>query len=590
MSNERLLLDYAEALNNFTAIDQIRDYYRQQAISANDDVYNHIVILLTMCINKSLHILLNEPDDDISVEMYPQKLNTLCNTLFSAYTAENGVIIKRRVFIDGEEFLSYLNQMVKALLSGVEYIEKTWKEWCPGDAGNVQNTSKFRVLRIYQNMRLMISENSPFAEFSLSHDIEIPYMYVLAHDLGELYRTIKAPDESNIRNTYIELKHIGKNLMDILFDGELIDRNEWTSSLISVPKSVDYTSLLPKIPIVPPHSKSECCKPVKFFDGDRTHQMPCIKKEVLKQIPFLPIKISSGLFRDPNKPLRLMIRLLEEESKTQDYVKSDIVYFKSHITDMCENILHLLHLTWGSNTDFTRIGKENAESYLTSIIHAVNADPRKTDADQRNVYIGEVTHKLAQLWEKNNLQPIKIESNNQDTYIEYAYFSVLKLTRNWSQHPSKHPLLEKPSMHFCVFLFLIAMRYTVNLTLLDIEASTKYYAAEAQLLRVLGKEKVPYNDITSEELSKEYLQMYKNVDPKLIKNSDPHSILTAAGHENSPINSKMGENEIFLTFWLCIHMGQTNIVKRLQISPDGNLFEILGRTFGYQKESNLLHE
>jgi len=107
MSNERLLLDYAEALNNFTAIDQIRDYYRQQAISVNDDVYNHIVILLTMCINKSLHILLNEPDDDISVEMYPQKLNTLCNTLFSAYTAENGVIIKRRVFIDGEEFLSY---------------------------------------------------------------------------------------------------------------------------------------------------------------------------------------------------------------------------------------------------------------------------------------------------------------------------------------------------------------------------------------------------------------------------------------------------------------------------------------------------
>ena len=128
------------------------------------------------------------------------------------------------------------------------------------------------------------------------------------------------------------------------------------------------------------------------------------------------------------------------------------------------------------------------------------------------------------------------------------------------------------------------------MTLLDIEASTKYYAAEAQLLRVLGKEKVPYNEITSEELSKEYLQMYKNVDPKLIKNSDPHSILTAAGHENSPINSKMGENEIFLPFWLCIHMGQTNIVKRLQISPDGNLFEILGRTFGYQKESNLLHE
>ena len=234
MSNERLLLDYAEALNNFTAIDQIRDYYRQQAISVNDDVYNHIVILLTMCINKSLHILLNEPDDDISVEMYPQKLNTLCNTLFSAYTAENGVIIKRRVFIDGEEFLSYLNQMVKALLSGVEYIEKTWKEWCPGDAGNVQNTSKFRVLRIYQNMRLMISENSPFAEFSLSHDIESPYMYVLAHDLGELYRTIKAPDESNIRNTYIELKHIGKNLMDILFGGELIDRNGMSSLIRAV--------------------------------------------------------------------------------------------------------------------------------------------------------------------------------------------------------------------------------------------------------------------------------------------------------------------------------------------------------------------
>lgn len=608
MSSKRLLMNYAEDITSFTRTDQIRDYYHQQAVVVNEDIYNHIVILLTMCINKELHIALSAPDDDITSEMYPQKLLFLYDSLLNAYMVENSGIIKARFFCNPEHdsFLSYLNHMVECLLSGIHYIEKC-------DELNELNTQYRREERIRDNMKHMISTDFPFTKFTISHHIEIPYMYVLAWDLEALFRKFDASqaefdDKSYIgnlrRNTGIELRYIGTNLIDILLYGQQRDRDKPqqapSNGICDIrDEYVDYTILLPTISIVEHvdgNSLHDFVNPLARINAEKNHTVPYIKKEVLKQIPLLPMKISKDIF-DSKKALKFMIKLMIEENKTRDYEESDLVYFKNCITDLCTKIIDLI---WRNNDDFTRIGPKATKQYLDSISEAVNTDPRKNSPAQRNMYIFTVTHQIVQQWDFASLHPITVQDNNQESYIQYAYFSVLKLARNWISHSGNHPLFQNPSMQFCVFLFLIAARYVVNLSSLDVEDFTDYLHIESKLFKILNSEKYPYSNIKSEELDKEYLTMYRNVyktaGQDAIKKSlrfgeetkDPHSVLTAAGHADSNINASMSENEIFLAFWLCIHMGKNNTERKLKEMRDGNLYEILERTFKYQKESHLL--
>ena len=296
------------------------------------------------------------------------------------------------------------------------------------------------------------------------------------------------------------------------------------------------------------------------------------------------------------KSMEMMIGLLQEENKTKEYLESDIVCLKTCIVEICEKILDWL---WKGSTEFTRIEKDKAEQYLISIIKAANNVPRENSMESRDDHIRKILHILATEWDEKQLAKITVDDNDTKSYVTYAYFSVLKLTRNWNGHN----LINNISLPFVVFIFMISIRYLVDINRLDVECHREYLSMEAKLFQFFGKEKIDYENFDIKELSDEYEAMYNFVNLSAFKNGkkdwakdfpdksikDPHQVLNAAGYKYSLLREKMGEDEIFLAFWLSIHFGKAeNPTRKIGITKDSNLIELLEYTFQYQKKSFLL--
>ena len=67
-------------------------------------------------------------------------------------------------------------------------------------------------------------------------------------------------------------------------------------------------------------------------------------------------------------------------------------------------------------------------------------------------------------------------------------------------------------------------------------------------------------------------------------------MLTIAGDRDSLIKNQMSENEIYLAFWLAIHMGKAhNETINVSESVDINLKALLNNIYEYQKGSFLLY-
>lgn len=608
MVNKRLIMDFAQDLGQFNENIRIRNYYCRQSAKINEDVYNHIVTLLTMCINKELQILLEEKDDDISVEMYPKRVMEIYDEVLKVYKNENLKAInnERIPIIEKDTFLNYLNYMVECLLSGIKYIEKTDDKWTLSDKKNEWNTRYRREERVRDCMKRLIAKDTDFAKFTINHCIETPYMYVLAWDLPNLFvyfNDRKSKEENNSyveylrRNTSIELRFISENLLDILLHGKQRDEEKWEkdspNSPIEFHPEVNYVGLLPTISFV---ENVDYNNDLEEKQKVRPKVIPYVKKEVLKRRPLLPMESNMGRYK-PEKATEFMVSFMTEENKTKDYQESDIKKFIDCMSELNGKlqswILQDKVKLYGIKDEVTAV------AYLRSIFDQVNSDPRRNTVSSKNSYINSIVNIIAKQWDRIN----KEEVENNKSYIRYAYFSVLKLSRNWESH-SEIRSFQKKSIQFCVFLYLISIRYMIEVDSLNSEDFREYLFLESKLFKFLGKQGKKYEDISLEELEAEYQRLYKNVDRKAFKNDDrkwarkreypkseieqkPHQVLNVAGYDCSKIKSGMSENEIFLTFWLSIHMGKNNTLKKIDKS-DINIIEILERTYEYQKRSELL--
>lgn len=250
--------------------------------------------------------------------------------------------------------------------------------------------------------------------------------------------------------------------------------------------------------------------------------------------------------------------------------------------------------------------KEKAERYLKSIINAVNNIPRKNNEENKKDYLEKIGTVIVKEWDNTRLKNIVVEDGNYKSYVEYAYFSVLKLSRNWNAHK----LIKEYSISFIVFLFLISIRNLLVIDELDIVENRDYMLMESKLFKFFTSKKISYKEVPDIEniLNQEYVQMYNFV----LKNAferedispmwaidfpckqeikDPHHVLSTAGFTRSRIKNQMSENEIFLTFWLTLHFGSKNVQKfnnKVKEIDDLNIKELLEYTFDYQKKSVLL--
>lgn len=119
------LIKIAQTLNDIKDVEKIGDYYVSISQSFEKEIYNTIVFTLGMCINKELTILLKQ--EEVSVEDYPNLLKEIYKNIFNKYIKNNEYVvskIKDRKMEDYVIFNDYLDNMVKVLLSGIQYQEK----------------------------------------------------------------------------------------------------------------------------------------------------------------------------------------------------------------------------------------------------------------------------------------------------------------------------------------------------------------------------------------------------------------------------------------------------------------------------------
>lgn len=612
MSNKREIMNFAEDINKIKEQKLIREYYVKCSENITEDVFNHIVILLTMCVNKELQLAFDVIDDDIGVEMYPKKVMGIYNNILSLYQEENVNIVKKANIPETEisAFLEYLNNMVKCLLSGLRYIfKKEGEKWYFGDAKNEWNTRYRREERVRDNMKSVVSKGMPFAKYTITHNIEVPYMYILAWDIPTLYEYYGKPLEEYISGSYVKnilfntsfaLNNISDNLIDILLHGMQVDKenfeDETERNIFRVCKEVNYRRLLPTISLGESVDyNNDLENPRGRFIASKNHVVPYIKKEILKKIPLLPMELDKKEYGSI-KSIEYMINLIKEENKTKDYLESDILCMKNGIVSICQKLLDWIQQ---NNSKVIVSQKEVVSKYITTIINSVNNDPRKSNEANRKDYFRKVATEIAKEWDKNNLKFKTPRNDDGESYISYAYFSVLKLSRNWISHK----VIQDVSISFTVFLFLITIRYIVEANRLDLRFQAEFGVEEERLLELLGEKSIVYDKIELLDLKNEYQIMRQNVFESAFENGNtgwlgdfpekglkPHKVLTAAGHDKSKIKNKMSENEIFLAFWLSIHMGDDNIPRKIDFSKDTHLIEILERTYSYQQKSNLLKE
>ena len=617
MDSSRLILNCAEYLNDVENIDEVGQFYLTQALSLDDDIYNLTVTILGMCVNKELSITLSNTEN-VSVETFPDKLKQIHQDTLSKYTKYNENLVSNITYEkDNQKFLEYLNNMVSVLLSGVKYIEKKkdddWHQW---DEDNEWNTKYRREERIRDNMKSLISVGKKYTKITIKYNIELPYIYTLAWDLPNLlnhYEDLKCSTDKKIEdrsyignlwnNTSTALKHVSENMLDILLNGVQVDREKFEDddpdAMIRFYKNVSYRNLLPTIEISEmTDNSSDLHSPGARIKAKKEHIVPYIKKSILEKKPLVPMELGDNKY-DAAKLINMMVDVLMEKNRTKDYLSSDIVYLKTFITSICEMVLHWI---WTKESVPIKIERSEIEEYLTSIIKAANNVPRENTIKNREDHLEKLTTVIAKKWDAKLLTDPNVDENSSEKYIAYAYFSVLKLTRNWNEHN----LIKNPSITFVVFLFMIAIRYVICIDNLDVEDHRKFLYEESKLFVFFKKEKIDYDKedikgINETEYSKMYQYVNKNAFcngevedwakkfPTNVEVKDPHQVLNTAGYTKSLIKDKMSEFEIYLTFWLSIHFGNAKSpFKKVLKSKDLNLMEIVEYIYNYQKESFLL--
>lgn len=612
MSNKEIITEYARLLNSFTDSNQIREYYLKTVPTIGEDLYNHMVFLMTMCVNKELHLALSK-DDNYEDEDYPYVLNDICQQIEQVYKAHNKSLVKtfsgtknnRRVL------LHYLDRVLNNLLSGVRYYENpdspTWGDY---HVFNEVNSRYRREERLRDNMKMLLTSNKaddPDVAFTYKHNIEIPFMYVLCWDLDELYDHFQddvtyEPADSYIgnlkKNTSIELKYISDFLSDVMIQGNIKTTRVLNPDSIVTPiEVVSFRNLLPTITVVEKIDDSNDLKDKSgWAKAKKNHTSLIIKKEALKKRPLLPFEIPSKNYY-PQKSLRMMVDLLCEENKTKEYLNSDIVAMKEIMISIVQKVLY-----WIDKGIIQPSCKrpDKVSEYLRDIKNSVENVPRKNSKELRNNYLSNVTKSIINQWTKENIYKEYANRKNIDSYVRYSYFSVLKHSRNWDAHL----LLKNPSMAFASFIFCISMRYILKLEKLSsgatLELYNDYLKEEAKLFPYIYKDEFEYHEDV-DDLTKKYEYIISNVenylkefaDPKELKNikdrKRPHELLRLVGESSSKLAEQISEYEIFLTFHMAIHFGYGG--KDYSLKKDGhdfNLLSILGRTESYMNKSFLL--
>lgn len=150
----------------------------------------------------------------------------------------------------------------------------------------------------------------------------------------------------------------------------------------------------------------------------------------------------------------------------------------------------LLDWVWETEINFLRIDIAKTEEYFINIIKFAKTLPRNDNPESKETYLKSLLSVIAKMWDTTQLNNIEVIDGKPKTYILYACFSVLKLTRNWNEHNLIHDV----SFTFVAFAFIISLRYIFDIDKLCTEMRNNYLYEEEKFFRFFKESPLDYSE------------------------------------------------------------------------------------------------
>lgn len=619
--NKSLILHFAEEINAINDLAGIERSYLKNSKNLDKDICNMQVTLLTMCVNREIRICM---DGNKNIKKF-------CLDIKYKYNEFNRNIVKDIKLSELSKkgkfiFERYLNKIVGCLLSGIKHEKLNSYE---------------REERVRDNMKGLITHNVADIKCTIEHGIEIPYMYILAWDLPNLYKDMKnihldysklnfvseeKAEELNktsyIRNLHSNIidyfSHISDNMIDILLHNESYaddekekkDNYNKKKGILIKPlvfeKKKSFKGLLPTIKFVDENDGKE---QINYKDNNENFDS---KRETLDRIPLLPKYINKNDF-EVDKAMDMMVRLVRKENEIKEYdLSQEITNLSDRIIAVCRYIID--YIRHDKDNKLLVMDKDLVVNYLEIIQVKANCLPRDDNEDKRQNYINVLVDSICNFWTyetfgKYNLEKNVIDKNkNIIDYERYACFSALKNARNWIAHPQNNQNFD---IIFLVFIFAVSVRFLLKQRLVE-DFYFGYGEKMSKLFEIVPTDVKEYEELDEQTIIAAYKKLYMAVkrncfeynknyfDTQLSKGGykdfsfdyiKPHDLFAYLGNNKSKYAGKLSQGDVGASFWLALHMRSCSEAEKkvFDNSKPDLTKHLIGIANIIQKESTILN-
>lgn len=589
-NNRSIILHFAEEINAINDLAGIERSYLKNSKNLDKDICNMQVTLLTMCVNREIRISLDKNED----------VKKFCSDIKHKYNKVNRNIVKdiKSSELSKKEkyiFERYLNKIVGCLLSGIKHEELNSYE---------------REERVRDNMKGLITHNVADIKCTIEQGIEIPYMYILAWDLPNLYidmgkkhfdysklkflskeKVEELNNASYIRKLHSNIidyySHISDNMIDILLHNELDADDE----------KKKFENMIDKLPNCEQYAADEESweKKVNWNKSKNIQIKPFVFMKKISFEGLLPtIKYED---EKDGKAMNMMVELVRKENEIKEYdLSQEIKELSDCIINVCRFLLDTIrHNKYNKPLIFN----ENVIiNYLEDIQKKANCLPRDDSEEKKQNYINGLIDCISKLWISDNvteerLKEIQYDDNGNIKYEHIACTYALKNCRNWIAH---FKITQKYDIKFVVFLFAISVKVLFEDNIVGKTYST-YESNMWSLFEIFPINMNKYEEISKETIINAYKKLCITAKNNGYKNKDssnayiePQKLFVYLGGEKSKYILTQGD--VAASFWLSLHMRSCTEAEKIVFKnipqKDINAY-LIGIANIIQKESIILN-
>lgn len=589
-NNRSIILHFAEEINAINDLAGIERSYLKNSKNLDKDICNMQVTLLTMCVNREIRISLDKNED----------VKKFCSDIKHKYNKVNRNIVKdiKSSELSKKEkyiFERYLNKIVGCLLSGIKHEELNSYE---------------REERVRDNMKGLITHNVADIKCTIEQGIEIPYMYILAWDLPNLYidmgkkhfdysklkflskeKVEELNNASYIRKLHSNIidyySHISDNMIDILLHNELDADDE----------KKKFENMIDKLPNCEQYAADEESweKKVNWNKSKNIQIKPFVFMKKISFEGLLPtIKYED---EKDGKAMNMMVEFVRKENEIKEYdLSQEIKELSDCIINVCRFLLDTIrHNKYNKPLIFN----ENVIiNYLEDIQKKANCLPRDDSEEKKQNYINGLIDCISKLWISDNvteerLKEIQYDDNGNIKYEHIACTYALKNCRNWIAH---FKITQKYDIKFVVFLFAISVKVLFEDNIVGKTYST-YESNMWSLFEIFPINMNKYEEISKETIINAYKKLCITAKNNGYKNKDssnayiePQKLFVYLGGEKSKYILTQGD--VAASFWLSLHMRSCTEAEKIVFKnipqKDINAY-LIGIANIIQKESIILN-